>query len=80
MSEPNVHTFLPGISMREREDGRYDVHFEFGDSYNGSYITESNEFVDDDGAGPRTEAGIAACEALDAWRKTIVTDFIIDPA
>ena len=78
--QPNVHTFLPAVTMREREDGRYDVELLFDNSYNGSYQEESGEFFDDAGNGPHTPAGARACKALDEWlkRPQTTTRFIID--
>jgi hypothetical protein len=65
MAQPKTLPFTPIVNVTRREDGRYDVEFDWADSYVG------------DTEGPDVEA---ACEALDAWVKRQPKTVIVQPA
>ena len=77
-----THRFMPLVSMKLREDGRYDLEIDWTDSQIESWDEEKNDAVVIDGPG---EPGQDAAQALDAWiKKTGGTEdykhrYIVEP-
>lgn len=68
MSEP-VHVFLPIVSARKRDDGRYEVTFDWGSSYS-----------DDSSTATDSREAWEVCEAINEWVSGQPEKFIIPAA